>query len=211
MIGAGPGIGLSVARRFARAGLSVGVVARSAESIEKASAALAGTSHAGVTADAADEPRLRAALDELVDRFGVPEIVVYNAAIIQADAIGELTAAEHLDALAVNLVGAITTADHLLPRMAATGAGTYLMTGGMPAPVEGMTTLSIAKPGLRALAGLLDQQYRSAGLRVATVTVTGTVAPGTAFDPDLIAERYWQLHAEHGGRWAPLVAFEGLG
>lgn len=43
IIGAGPGIRLAVARRFARAGLPIGVVARSRSTVDTALAALAET------------------------------------------------------------------------------------------------------------------------------------------------------------------------
>jgi hypothetical protein len=36
---------------------------------------------------------------------------------------------------------------------------------------------------------------------VATVTVTGAVAPGTAFDPEDIAEDYWRLHTQPRESW----------
>lgn len=128
IIGAGPGIGVSVARRFARAGFPIGVVARTHPTVDAAVAALAenNVDTHGATADAADESSLRAALDELVGHLGVPDVVVYNAAVIQWDAIGELTVAEHLAAWAVNVVGAITTAAHLLLRIAEAGGGGHL-------------------------------------------------------------------------------------
>jgi NAD(P)-dependent dehydrogenase (short-subunit alcohol dehydrogenase family) len=198
VIGAGPGIGLSVAKRFAREGLSVGLIARSTATVDAALAALEGTdveTH-GATADAADEGALRSALDGLVDRLGVPDALVYNAAVIQGDAVGELSTERHLDAWAVNVVGAITAAAHLLPRMAEAGGGTYVVTGGMPDPVPEATSLSLGKAGVRALAELLDERFGPSGVHVATVTVGGVVAPGTAFDPDYIAELYWRLHMQ---------------
>lgn len=36
-----------------------------------------------------------------------------------------------------------------------------------------------------------------------TVTVAGDVAPGTAFDPDEIADRYWRLHVQPREEWSP--------
>jgi NAD(P)-dependent dehydrogenase (short-subunit alcohol dehydrogenase family) len=211
IIGAGPGIGRSVALRFAREGLPIGVLARSSATVEGAVAALAGAgvpTH-GVTADAADERGLRAALDELVDRFGVPDALVYNAALIQGDSVGDLTAAQHREAWAVNVVGAITAAAHLLPRMAATGGGTYLITGGMPTPLPEVTSLSLGKAGVRALTELLDTQFGPSGVHVATITVCGTVAPGTAFDPDDIAEHYWRLHTQAPGDWEREATYGG--
>lgn len=213
VIGAGPGIGLAVARRFAREGLPVGVVARSQATVDAALAALeqADVPTYGATADAADEEALRTALDGFVERFGVPDVLVYNAAIIQWDAVGELPGAEHLRAWAVNVVGAITAASHLLPRMAEAGGGTYVITGGMPTPVPGVTSLSLGKAGVRALAELLETAYRPAGVHVATVTVGGAVSAGGAFYPDEIAEEYWRLHAQPAGDWEREVLFVGRG
>jgi NAD(P)-dependent dehydrogenase (short-subunit alcohol dehydrogenase family) len=211
VIGAGPGIGLSVAKRFAREGLSVGLIARSPATVDAALAALEGTdveTH-GATADAADEGALRSALDGLVDRLGVPDALVYNAALIQGDAVGELSTERHLDAWAVNVVGAITAAAHLLPRMAEAGGGTYVVTGGMPDPVPEATSLSLGKAGVRALAELLDKRFGPSGLHVATVMVGGVVAPGTAFDPDNIAQHYWRLHAQPKDAWEREVLHDG--
>lgn len=115
VIGAGPGIGVAVARRFVREGMRAGLVARSEESLKSATAALAGAEVVAVAADSSDETGLRSALDRVLAAHGVPDVVVYNAAVIQADAIGDLSAQQHLDAWAVNVVGAITAAAHVVP------------------------------------------------------------------------------------------------
>ena len=211
VIGAGPGIGTSVARRLAREGLPVGVLARSPATVEAALAALAGlgTATVGVSADVTDEPALRAALDDVVDRLGVPEVLVYNAALIQSDVLGELTAQQQLDAWAVNVVGAITAVAHLAPAMAQAGRGTILLTGGMPDPSPDVTSLSLGKAGVRALAQLAARAYEPSGVHVATVTVAGAVAPGSAFDPDEIAEQYWRLHMQPPGGWEREVLYSG--
>jgi len=83
VVGAGPGIGASVARRAAQEGLSVGLIARSQATVDVAGSALAGSATHGVAADVTDEVALPAALDEIVARFGVPELLVYNAALVR--------------------------------------------------------------------------------------------------------------------------------
>jgi NAD(P)-dependent dehydrogenase (short-subunit alcohol dehydrogenase family) len=201
VIGAGPGIGLSVARRIAREDLPIGVIARAEPTVASSMAALSGHDVHGVAADATDEAALRRALDELAHRLGPPELLVYNAARIRADAVGELTAAQHLDAWAVNVVGAITAAAHVAPDMAERGRGTIVITGGMPQPLPAYTSLSLGKAGVRTLVMLLHGSYGAAGVHAASVTVTGEVAPGTAFDPDNIAEHYWRLHTQRPGAW----------
>ena len=201
VIGAGPGIGLSVARRAAREGMPVGVIARADATVVSAVGALAGHEVHGVAANATDEAALRGALDEITDRLGPPDLLVYNAALIRADAIGELTAAQQLDTWAVNVVGAITAAAHVAPGMAARGRGTIVITGGMPEPVPAYVSLSLGKAGVRTLVALLDGTYGAAGVHVATVTVLGEVTPGSAFDPDDIAEHYWRLHLQPRPAW----------
>ena len=211
VIGAGPGIGTSVAQRLAREGLAVAVLARSRGTVDAALASLEAirADSVGVIADVTDERALRAALDEVVERLGAPEVLVYNAALIQSDALGELTAAQQLDAWAVNVVGAITAVGHLGPAMAQAGRGTILLTGGMPEPVPEVTSLSLGKAGVRALAQLVARAYEPSGVHVATVTVGGTVAPGSAFDPDEIAEQYWRLHTQPRGAWQREVLYSG--
>jgi NADP-dependent 3-hydroxy acid dehydrogenase YdfG len=168
--------------------MPVTVVARSGPTVEAAAA--------GIRSTGADALAIAAE-----DRFGVPDVVVYNVALVRADSPGELTAADQLAAWSVNVVGALTAAARVLPRMAGRGTGTFLVTGGMPAPKPGYVSLSLGKAGVRTLAALLDQQYRAAGLHIATVTVAGPVARGTTWDPDDIAEHYWRLHRQPREAW----------
>jgi NAD(P)-dependent dehydrogenase (short-subunit alcohol dehydrogenase family) len=197
VIGAGPGIGAAVARRFAREGRSIALVARKQATLDAVAGGLPGVKT--FTADSTDEASLRGALDGAERELGPAEAVIYNAAIIQRDEPGELPLQAQLDAWAVNVVGALTAAAHLAPGMARRGGGSVLITGGMPAPDPRYTSLSLGKAGVRALVDLLAQQWP--GVHVASVTVAGAVAPGTAFDPDDIAEHYWRLHTQLPGEW----------
>jgi len=203
IIGAGPGIGLAVARRFAREGLPVALIARSKETVESAARTVRSLDVAALplTADSADEAGLRAALDTAAAEFGVPDVLVYNAAVIRPDTVGGLSVRDHLDTYAVNVLGALTAAAHTAPGMAARGTGTFLVTGGMPEPDPAYVSLSLGKAGVRSLVTLLDMEYGPSGVHVATVTVTGAVAPGTAWDPDDIAEHYWRLHTQPRTAW----------
>lgn len=201
IIGAGPGLGASLARRLAREGMSIGLIARTELSVDSVLSALGDVDALGATADVTDEVALRGALDEVVERFGVPELLIYNAAMIQRDTIEQLTAREQLETWAVNVVGAITAVAHLAQRMAHSGGGTIVITGGMPEPLPDVVSLSLGKAGVRTLTQLIAKTYGPSGIHAATVTVTGAVAPGTPFDPDDIAEHYWRLHNQPAGAW----------
>ncbi|WP_436759062.1 SDR family NAD(P)-dependent oxidoreductase [Streptosporangium sp. V21-05] len=203
IIGAGPGIGQAVARRFAREGMPITLIARSGRTLRSVAEAVAphGVPVVTVEADSTDQDALDAALDKAVGEHGVPDVVVYNAAIIQADAPGELPVRAHMEAWAVNVVGALNAAAHVAPAMAARGDGTFLITGGMPEPKPRYVSLSLGKAGVRTLVTLLDQEYGPSGVHVASVTVAGPVAPGTDFDPDDIAEHYWRLHTQPRHQW----------
>ena len=211
IVGAGPGIGLSVARRFARGGMPVSVIARSRGAVDAVTNAVRrdGAEVTGLLADSTDEDALRSALDTAEDRYGVPDVLVYNAALVRRDRLGELSAAQLLGTWSVNVGGAITAAAHTGRRMAAAGHGTLIITGGLPEPRPESFSLSLGKAGVRTLVELLDQELGPSGLHVTTVTVYGGVAAGTAFDPDEIAETYWRLYHAPPGEWAREVAYTG--
>jgi NAD(P)-dependent dehydrogenase (short-subunit alcohol dehydrogenase family) len=203
IVGAGPGIGLSVARRFAAAGMPAGLIARKAASAETVRKALAatGVAVAEATADAGQDGQLTAALDAVTGQLGPPGALIYNAGLIRRDRPGELSREQYVTAYAVNVLGAMTAAVHLAPAMAAAGGGSILITGGMPEPDPAVTSLSLGKAGVRALTALLASEYGSAGIHVATLTVGGAVTPEGPFDPDRIAEQYWRLHAQRPDAW----------
>jgi len=211
IIGAGPGIGRSVARRFAAEGMPIALVARTNASLDNVTASLAGHGVRVIraTADSADENALRAALDAAIDALGPPDVVVYNAAVVRPDLPGQLTMRQHGHAWAVNVLGALTAATHTAPCLAARG-GTLIITGGMPEPKAEYVSLSLGKAGLRTLVTMLDETYGPGGVHVASVTVAGPVAPGTDFDPDDIAEHYWRLHRQPRSAWQREVVHDGV-
>ena len=214
VVGAGPGLGAAIARRFAREGMPVTLVARGRDQLDQIAAALRrdGARILALQADVTDEQALRTALDRSQEEFGVPESVIYNAAIIQRDRPGELSRQQHLDAYAVNVLGAMTAATHVAPGMQARGHGSFLLTSGMPEPVALYTSLSIGKAAGRALASILDQTLRPAGVHVGVVIVYGDIAAGTEFDPDEIADEYWRLHRQPVADWELEVHYaEGRG
>ena len=79
--GAGPGLGATLARRFAAAGASVAVIARSSRSVGAAmrSATDAGADVVGIEADVTSVGDMRAAAEVVVERFGRVDALVNMA------------------------------------------------------------------------------------------------------------------------------------
>ncbi|MEU6698658.1 SDR family NAD(P)-dependent oxidoreductase [Pseudonocardia sp. NPDC046786] len=202
IVGAGPGLGSALARRFADRDRPIALLARQRRHLEAVAATVSSRAEVGtIEADCRDEASLRGGLDVAVDRFGPPEVVVYNAAVVRADHLHGVTLHDLRETWGVNVGGAVITAAHLLPIMADVGGGSYLISSGMPEPKPEYLTLSLGKFGIRTLVRILDSQFASRGVHVASVTIGGIIASGTRFDPDAVAERYWSLHGQSPGSW----------
>jgi NAD(P)-dependent dehydrogenase (short-subunit alcohol dehydrogenase family) len=191
--------------------MEVALVARSPGTLQRVASELAtlDVQFATLRGDSTSEKLLHRALDKATARFGIPEVVVYNAALVRPDSLLRPSSSAHLEAWAVNVVGALLTAAHLLPAMAERGSGTFIVTGGMPTPKPSYTSLSLGKAGVRTLVDLLAEEYGPRGVHAATVTIDGPIEPGTAFDPDDIADDYWRLHTQPSGSWERDALFGG--
>lgn len=204
VIGAGPGLGAGVARRFGREGFAVTLVARREDALEALAADLRahGVLVETATADAGDPPAFRRALEAVAARTR-PGVVVYNVGLVAADGLLTSDEAYLLHALTVDVLGAVTTAQVFAPAMRRAGAGTLLVTGGGPGltPDPAHASLSLGKSALRAAVSVLHDDLAPDGVHVASVVVVGVVAPGTDLDPDLVADAYWALHTQAPGEW----------
>ena len=91
------------------------------------------------------------------------------------------------------------------------GGGTFLATGGYGAlaPEPEHATLSLGKAGLRAAVALLHADLKADGVHVAGVTIRGAIIPGTALDPDRIADTYGALHVQPAAEWSAETVFDG--
>lgn len=212
IVGAGPGIGQSVAIAFAREGFDVALAARSPDKLKAFQPALdkAGAVSRLYDVDAGDEASLRRLFARVRKDFGDPDVVVYNPA---AHAVGKPTTLNTQQLLAdfrVNVAGALTCAQEAAPAMKTKGRGTLLLTGGGFAyePAANYASLSLGKAALRNLTFSLAQELGAHGIHVATVTVYGFVQSGTHFDPGRIAEAFLRLHRQEPGHFQTEVVFK---
>lgn len=203
-IGAGPGMGLETAERFAREGFQVILSARNESKTQELAQQLKAKGHTAEvrTVDASD-PSSVANLVESVEReFGSVDVLHYNAAGMRQATLADQPRDTFNADLAVNIGGAMAAAQAVASKMAGRGAGTILLTGGgfglQPHP--DYLSLSIGKAGIRALAQGIFETFKEKGIHVATVTVAGFVSPGSE-DAKAVGEQFWQFHAQPKGSW----------
>ncbi|MBO6902104.1 MAG: SDR family NAD(P)-dependent oxidoreductase [Rhizobiaceae bacterium] len=229
VIGAGPGLGKALVRRFAQGGYATGFAARRAEAVADYQAEFEsqGLATRGFVADASQP----ADTDRVFEEFGAPEVLIYNAAIIEPSrfvtpsgiseaqyssapgwkAHGEPVSVEYLvESFRTNVAGALQAAQRCAPSMIKAGKGTILLTGGVLAfgPWIEWGAVSLGKAALRSLGHSLFKELSPLGVQVATVAIHGTMAKGTVYDHDLVADAYWRLHERPRDEWAPDFHFK---
>jgi NAD(P)-dependent dehydrogenase (short-subunit alcohol dehydrogenase family) len=142
LIGAGPGVGASVVRRFGREGFRGTLISRG-KTLDQLAPELrgGGLQIEAIAADIEDLGGYRETIERIFSAPGAPGVVVYNAALPDPG---------HCPALGQTLIAAGVRAD---------------------------------------------------GIHAATVTIAGTVKPGTDFAPDRIAELFWTAHTDPKDAW----------
>ncbi|MFB7797581.1 SDR family NAD(P)-dependent oxidoreductase [Isoptericola sp. NPDC056134] len=205
IIGAGPGLGLSVARRFGREGFSVALVARDAAKLDRLAAGLRdeGVTAAGFVADARDRAALTAALDRAAADLGPVEVLQYSPVPAREfmKPTLETTADDLVGPLEMSVLGPAAAVRHVLPGMRELGRGTVLFPNGGSAvrPRDAVTGTSVAFAAESAYARLLHEALAPEGIHVAQLVIPLGIGGGEPdHDPDALADRLWRLHVERG-------------
>ncbi len=212
LIGAGPGVGAAVVRRFGREGFRSTLISRG-PTLDHLAPELrsGGLEIEAVGADIEDLAGYRETLERIFSAPGAPGVVVYNAAIPDPGEILDTTVERLRTAYDVDVLGAVVAAQVAVPVLRAVGGGTLLVTSGgfADTPVPGLASLSMGKAALRSAQTLVAAGVRDDGIHAATVTIVGAVQSGTDFDPDKIAELFWKAHSDSKDAWQTEYRFTG--
>jgi NAD(P)-dependent dehydrogenase (short-subunit alcohol dehydrogenase family) len=206
VIGAGLGVGAGIARRFAKDGYRLALFSRSGAAEVAQTLSNEGCDATGYSLDAGDFDAVTAAIASL----GTIEVLAWNAAAFSVASPSKLPAQNLVDDFKVTVAGAVAAIQSALPAMPF-GKASILLTGGGFAlyPSAQMFSLGIGKASIRNLASTLFQELQPKGIRAGTVTIMGTVAPGTAFDADKIADAFHSIHVDRAGKLGPEIEFKG--
>ncbi|WP_028550797.1 SDR family NAD(P)-dependent oxidoreductase [Paenibacillus sp. UNC451MF] len=204
IVGSGPGVSAGIAKKFGSNGFRVVLISRTKPSLERSLEDLhqVHIESYGITADASDPNSLKTAFKQIRSIYGVTNVLVYNAAhIVPGDPLS-LTEKQLIEDFKVNTVGALTSAQQVIPDMVERKQGTLFFTGGgiALAPNPLYTSLSIGKAGIRSLALSMAETLSPYGIYVGQVLIADHVQKGTYYDPDRIADVYWELFMKKNQR-----------
>jgi len=205
IIGAGPGLGLAVARRFGREGFNVALVARDQDHVDALATALGGEGirAEGFTADVRDTDALRAALTRAAERLGTIDVLQYSPVPAKdfMRPVLETNAADLVGPVEFSIYGPVTAANQVLPGMRSRGSGTIVFVNGASAvrPGATVTGTSVAFAGESAYAQLLHDALAPEGIHVAQLILPLGIGGGDpSHEPAAIADTIWCLHTERG-------------
>ena len=170
--GAGSGIGAATARRYAEAGARVAVLSRTGDEIREVAEriAKAGGEAMPVTADVSRHDEVRAAVEQVVARWGRLDVVVANAGVNGVWApIEELEPEEFARTLAINLHGTFHTIKYAVPHLKKQGGAIVVVSsvnGTRMFSNTGATAYSASKAGQVAITKMLAVELGPHRIRV---------------------------------------------
>jgi NAD(P)-dependent dehydrogenase (short-subunit alcohol dehydrogenase family) len=215
IVGAGPGLGAAVARRFGREGFSIALISRDQTKLDTLAAELqsGGLTARGYAADVLKPAELEDALERAAADLGPITALQYSPLPSRdylrpvLDATPELV----LEALRFSVLGLIHAVRAVLPRMRETGGGSIiLVNGGTSVKARSdFAGTSIAFPAESAYGEMLHDALEDEGIRVLQLVIPGGI-PKLKLDNgiDDVADRIWSLHDSRGPFRTMLIPLE---
>jgi len=215
--GAGPGLGASVARRFAKEGYTAALVARTQSKLEEIQNEIEALGQCALpfTADLTSEKELERVFHEISEKAGTIDVLVYNAGDFKMQSLLDIDPEGFKRSWEINCLGAFLCSKLALPPMIENKRGTIIFTGATASKRGSamFARLAVGKFGLRALAQSMAREFGPKGIHVTHVVIDGQIAtpfyletqperdPRTLLSPESIAEQYWQLHLQGRTSW----------
>ncbi|WP_329159835.1 SDR family NAD(P)-dependent oxidoreductase [Streptomyces sp. NBC_01717] len=207
IVGAGPQLGLAIARTFGTRGYDVALIARNLAKLENLAGELAadGITAAAFPADVLDRDALTQSLKDAAARFGSIDVLEYSpVGGFDSTVLTTPSATEPANVqreMEFQLYGAIAATRAVLPAMREAGAGTLLFTTGAGSidPVPQVANVNAAAAALRNWVINLHKELDGTGVQAAHVGIDvsiGTPAvPGfPTAQPEEISPVYFELH-----------------
>jgi len=203
--GGSQGIGLGIAKVFARAGASVMITGRKSESLKRAQTEMRelGLDVRTIVADVSDPASCQAMADAVEEQFGGLDVLCSNAGIYPEQQLGNITREDLDNVFGTNINGLIFSVQACLEALTRSGRGRVVVTSSITGPTVGFPGLSNYAASKAAQLGFV----RSSALELAPRQITiNAILPGT-----IRTEGLDSLGAENIERMQKCIPLQRLG
>lgn len=214
VVGVGPGNGAAIARQFAERNYTVALLARSTKFTDALACELNGAT--AYACDVTSEIDVAATFVRIGAELGPVETLVYNAGSAKWGDVESITAADFEASWRVNALGALLTAQHVIPAMKRSGNGNIIVIGATASRRGGVRSAAFApaKAAQRSVAESMARSLWPAGIHVAIVIIDGLVdlpqtrqampeKPESFFvQPDAVAATVYWLSQQPASAWS---------
>ncbi len=173
--GGSDGIGKASALAMAREGARVAIVARTQDKLDAAAAEIraAGGDVIAISCDVMDEAKVKAAVAQVVAKWGGVDILVNNAGTSAARKFEDVSDQVWETDLGIKVYGAIYCSRAAIPYMKTAGGGRIInvTTGGGKAPGASSLPTSMARAAGIALTKAMSRDYAPDNILVNTVCI----------------------------------------
>ena len=213
IVGAGSGLSASLARLFAKEGMRVALAARDTS---KLASLVKETGAFAVACDASESAQVESMFGAVERKWGVPDLVVYNAGYRVRGPFVDLDPQEVERTIRITGYAGFLVAQGAAKRMLARGTGAIFFTGAS-ASVKGYAEsapFAMGKFALRGLAQSMARELAPRGIHVAHFVIDGGIARGASDPraqergadgmllPDEIARNYLHVYRQHRSAWS---------
>jgi len=209
IVGAGPGMGVAIARTFGSRGYNVALIARNRAKLDDLVGRLTaeGITAAAFPADVLDHDALTQALKNAANRFGGIDVLEHSPApsidSMTLTAPSQTSPSDVQGWIDFLLGSAITATQAVLPAMREAGTGTLLFTNGSGSvdPIPMLGNVNPAQAALRNWALNLHKELAGTGIQAAHVAIGVWIGAGgppeiPTAEAEEIAPLYWDLHTQ---------------
>ena len=211
VVGAGPGVSGSVARRFADEGYEVGLLGVDRQALDDLTTDLErrGATVRSAEVDITDTGAAAATIEDMGRAWGRMDVLHFNPSAFREKDPLELTVPELLEDVALGVGALLTAVQAARPFLVA--GNRVSVTGSMAAdePWHKAASLGVQKAGVRNLVHSLDATLAPDGIRAVSVTVRGTLAREGDFTPDRVADAIWRAVTTDDEQWVCEVPYDG--
>lgn len=198
VVGAGKGLGNAVAKIFGKNDFRVILVSRNIERLNgyKTEFEKDNIETYVYPADCEKPQTLKKVFNEIQNKFGVVDVLVYNAAILEGGVPTSFDNDNFIRHCQTDVASALLCTKLVINKQAEQKNGVILFTGGILGdnPSKEFTGISVGKAALKALGKTLHDELKEKGIFVGLITVADVIQPDTKYSPELIAQKYWEMY-----------------